>query len=84
MKHPYTPPQVYEVTLDHEQAILTSCSLTTMSLAANASLLTSTGCRVNGRCEGGMCGGSAGGCKRSNLALTCGGVTCHDSAARAS
>ena len=77
----YSPPQLYEVTLDQEQAILTACSLTTMSVAAGAGL---NGCRANGVCESAMCGGSAGGCKRSSLALMCGGQTCHDSGVRAS
>jgi hypothetical protein len=80
-KKPYNPPLLYEVPLDHEQAILTACSLTTMSAAAGIGL---NGCRVNGRCESAMCGGSAGGCKRSSLALVCSGVTCHDSGVRAS
>ena len=80
-KRPYSPPQLYEVTLDQEQAILTACSLTTMSVAAGVG---TNGCRVNGRCETKACGGSAGGCKRSSLALVCGGVTCHDSGIRAS
>ncbi|MBI3355405.1 MAG: hypothetical protein HY038_01280 [Nitrospirae bacterium] len=80
-KKSYSPPQLYEVTLDQEQAILTACSLTTVSVAAGAG---TNGCRVNGRCESPMCGGSAGGCKRSSLVLVCGGVTCHDSGVRAS
>lgn len=80
-KKPYSPPQLYEVTLDQEQAILTACSLTTVSIAAGTG---TNGCRVNGRCESAMCGGSAGGCKRSNIALVCSGVTCHDSGNRAS
>lgn len=80
-KKPYSSPQLYEVTLDQEQAILTACSLTTVSIAAGTG---TNGCRVNGRCESAMCGGSAGGCKRSSLALTCGGETCHDMASRAS
>jgi hypothetical protein len=80
-KKPYTPPLLYEVPLDQEQAILTACSLTTMNAAAGSGL---NGCRANGVCESAMCGGSAGGCKRSSLALTCGGVTCHDSGVRAS
>jgi hypothetical protein len=79
-KKPYTPPLLYEVRLDHEQSILTSCSLTTNSIAAGGVV----GCRVNGRCESAMCGGSAGGCKRSSIALVCGGVTCHDQGIRAS
>ena len=80
-KKPYNPPLLYEVPLDPEQAILTACSLTTMSAAAGSGL---NGCRTNGVCESAMCGGSAGGCKRSSLALMCGGQTCHDSGVRAS
>jgi hypothetical protein len=80
-KKTYSTPVLYEVPLDHEQAILTACSLTTMSAAAGIGL---NGCRVNGRCESAMCGGDPGGCKRSSLALTCGGQTCHDSGVRAS
>jgi len=80
-KKPYSPPQLYEVTLDQEQAILTACSLTTVSIAAGTG---TNGCRVNGRCESASCGGSAGGCKRSSIALVCSGVTCHDMGNRAS
>ena len=81
-KKPYSPPQLYEVTLDQEQAILTACSLTTMSVAAGVG---TNGCRVSGNCETAMCGGgSAGGCKRSSLGLVFCGVTCHDSGIRAS
>ena len=80
-RKPYSPPILYEVPLDHEQAILTACSLTTMSAAAGSGM---NGCRASGRCESTMCGGSAGGCKRSSLALVCGGQTCHDSGVRAS
>ena len=80
-KKTYSTPVLYEVPLDHEQAILTACSLTTMSVAAGFG---TNGCRVSGRCESAMCGGSAGGCKRSSLALTCGAETCHDSGIRAS
>lgn len=80
-KKPYSPPQLYEVTLDQEQAILTACSLTTASIAAGVGTM---GCRVNGRCESVACGGSAGGCKRSSITLVCGGVTCHDQGIRAS
>jgi hypothetical protein len=80
-KKPYNPPLLYEVSLDHEQAILTACSLTTMSAAAGAGM---SGCRTSGVCESAMCGGSPGGCKRSSLALMCGGQTCHDSGVRAS
>ena len=82
-KKPYSPPQLYEVPLDQNQAILTACSLTTMSVAAGA--LFGTGCRVNGNCETAMCGGgSPGGCKKSSLGLVFCGVTCHDSGVRAS
>ena len=78
-KKTYSTPVLYEVPLDHEQAILTACSLTTMSAAAGA--LIGTGCRVSGKCEP---PGSAGGCKRSNVALVVSGVTCHDMGIRAS
>ena len=77
-KKPYSTPVLYEVPLDHEQAILTACSLTTMSIAAGVG---ANGCRVSGKCEP---PGSAGGCKRSNVALVVSGVTCHDSGIRAS
>jgi len=77
----YSPPVLYEVPLDHEQAILTACSLTTNSAAAGTGM---NGCRTNGACESAMCGGSMGGCKRSSLALACGGQTCHDSGVRSS
>lgn len=80
-KKPYTAPQLFEVPLDPDQAILTACSLTTTSVAAG---IGTNGCRVNGRCETAMCGGSPGGCKRSSIALVCGGVTCHDMGIRAS
>jgi hypothetical protein len=80
-KKPYNPPLLYEVPLDHEQAILTACSLTTMSAAAGNGL---NGCRVNGRCESAMCGGDVGGCNRSSIALVCGGQTCHNMGVRAS
>ena len=88
-KKPYSPPQLYEVPLDQNQAILTACSLTTMSVAAGA--LFGTGCRVNGNCETAMCagggaggGGSAGGCKQSSIGLVFCGVTCHDQGVRTS
>jgi hypothetical protein len=82
-RKPYSSPILYEVPLDHEQAILTACSLTTMAVAAGIGL---NGCRVNGRCETNVagCTGSPGGCKRSSVGLTCMGVTCHDSGVRAS
>jgi hypothetical protein len=77
-KKPYSSPQLYEVALDQEQAILTACSLTTMSIPAGTG---TNGCRVNGLCEP---PGSAGGCKRSSVAVTVMMVTCHDSGIRAS
>jgi hypothetical protein len=77
-KKPYSSPQLYEVPLDQEQAILTACSLTTMSIAAGVG---ANGCRASGICEP---PGSAGGCKRSNVALVSMGVTCHDMGIRAS
>ena len=77
-KKPYSSPQLYEVPLDQEQAILTACSLTTMTIAAGVGV---NGCRVSGKCEP---PGSAGGCKRSNVALVVSGVTCHDMGIRAS
>jgi hypothetical protein len=82
-RKPYISPVLYEVPLDHEQAILTACSMTTMSIAAGTG---NVGCRVNGKCETNVagCTGSPGGCKRSSLGLTCMGVTCHDSGIRAS
>jgi hypothetical protein len=51
-KKPYTPPQVFEITLDQEQAILSACSLMTMSASQGGS----GGCRPD----------IAGGCKRRN------------------
>ena len=77
-KKPYSPPQLYEVVLDQEQAILTACSLTTTSISAGVG---TNGCRANGRCQP---PGSAGGCKRSSVAPVVMGVTCHDSGPRAS
>jgi hypothetical protein len=77
-KKTYSAPVLYEVPLDHEQAILTACSLTTMSVAAGAGI---NGCRVTGLCEP---PGSPGGCKRSSVVLVSMGVTCHDSGVRAS
>lgn len=77
-KKPYSSPQLYKVTLDQEQAILTACSLTTMSIAAG---IGTNGCRTSGACEP---PGSAGGCKRSSVALVVMGVTCHDMGIRAS
>ena len=81
-KKTFSTPVLYEVPLDHEQAILTACSLTTMSIAAGVGM---NGCRTSGRCETAMCGGgSPGGCKRSSLGAVFCGVTCHDSGVRSS
>lgn len=49
-KKPYSPPQLFRVELNQEQAILSACSL----LTTNASQGGNGGCRPN----------SAGGCKR--------------------
>jgi hypothetical protein len=40
-KKPYIPPQLYEVVLDQEQAILATCSLATMATSAGGTV----GCR---------------------------------------
>jgi hypothetical protein len=73
-KKPYSPPQVFRVELNQEQAILSACSLTTMSALANSLL---NGCRASGQCEP---PGSPGGCKKSNV----GGAGCRDSGPRLS
>jgi hypothetical protein len=54
-KKPYSVPQLFQVELNHEQAILSACSLT----AANAMVGGGgTGCRV-GACKNGMTGGGS-------------------------
>ncbi|MBI3808562.1 MAG: hypothetical protein HY281_13790 [Nitrospirae bacterium] len=72
-KKPYSPPQLFRVELNQEQAILSACSLTTMSALANSLL---NGCRANGQCEP---PGTPGGCKKSNVT-----GACHDSGPRLS
>jgi hypothetical protein len=66
-KKPYITPQLFRVELNQEQAILSSCSLTTASAAGNAA----ASCRPAGRCEP---PGSPGGCKRSSYGGACGDV----------
>ena len=78
-KKPYTPPQLYEVVLDQEQAILATCSLATTSLSAAAM----TGCRPPNGCSN-FPGATPAGCKRSRLPVMFMGSTCHDSGPRAS
>ena len=73
-KQSYSPPQLFRVELNQEQAILSACSLTTMSALANSLL---NGCRASGQCEP---PGSPGGCKKSNV----GGGACRDSGPRLS
>ena len=46
-KKPYVPPQLYEVALDQEQAILATCSLATMSASAGGNV----GCRAPSGCS---------------------------------
>lgn len=59
-KKSYSVPTLYRVDLDHEQAILSACSLTTNSVIANST----RGCRPSGVCEP---PGTPGGCKRSRF-----------------
>ena len=78
-KKPYSPPQLYEVPLDQEQAILATCSLATMTTSAGGT----NGCRPPSGCS--MSPGASGsGCKRSVLPFVYMGATCHDSGPRAS
>lgn len=78
-KKPYSTPQVFEVTLDQEQAILSSCSILTTSAAAGGTV----GCRAPSGCSN-YPGADPNGCKRSSLPVTYMGRTCHDSGPRAS
>ncbi len=70
----YSSPQLFRVELNQEQAILSACSLTTVSALANA---LTQGCRPNGACQP---PGGAGGCKKSNVT----GAGCRDSGPRLS
>ncbi len=78
-RKPYSPPQVYEVALDHEQAILSACSILTTSTSAGGSV----GCRRSTGCSN-YPSADPNGCKRSSLPTTYMGQTCHDSGPRAS
>jgi hypothetical protein len=78
-KKPYSPPQLYEVVLDQEQAILATCSLATMAISAGGNV----GCRPPTGCSM-YPGASPTGCKRSVLPATYMGAVCHDSGPRAS
>jgi hypothetical protein len=73
-KKMYNFPQLFRVELNQEQAILSACSLTTMSALANSLL---NGCRANGQCQP---PGNPGGCKKSNVT----GAACRDSGPRLS
>ncbi|MBI5673942.1 MAG: hypothetical protein HZC50_12035 [Nitrospirae bacterium] len=78
-KKPYSPPQLYEVVLDQEQAILATCSLATMATSAGGNV----GCRPPAGCRM-YPGVNAAGCKRSVLPAVYMGSLCHDSGPRAS
>lgn len=56
-KKPYSPPQLFRVELNHDQAILASCSLMSMNAMAGA---TGVGC-VNMGCKIGNPAGDMGG-----------------------
>jgi hypothetical protein len=55
-KKPYTPPQVFRVDLNQEQAILSACSLTASNLMAGGADIT---CRP-GACKRAPRGGDSG------------------------
>ncbi len=78
-KKSYAPPQLFEVALDHEQAILSSCSILTSSLSAGGT----TGCRAPAGCMN-YPNADAAGCKRSSIPVVYMGQTCHDSGVRTS
>jgi hypothetical protein len=78
-KKPYATPQLFEVPLVQEQAILTSCSTATIATSAGGS----NGCRPPNGCRN-YPGANPLGCKRSSIPLTYMGRTCHDSGPRAS
>lgn len=56
-KKPYSPPQLFRVELNQEQAILSACSLMTTSASQGGN----AGCRPSGR--------RTAGCKRALVAL---------------
>lgn len=78
-KKPYSTPQLFEVTLDHEQAILSSCSILTSTLSAGGT----NGCRPPTGCMN-YPGATPTGCKRSSTPAVYMRQTCHDSGPRAS
>lgn len=78
-KKTYSPPQLFEVPLNQEQAILTSCSTATISASAGGS----NGCRPPSGCSN-YPNASPIGCKRSVIPVTYMNQTCHDSGPRAS
>ncbi len=78
-KKPYISPQLFEVPLDQEQAILTSCSTATIATSAGGN----NGCRAPSGCSN-YPNASLVGCKRSVIPMTYMGRTCHDSGPRAS
>ncbi len=78
-KKTYTAPLLYEVALDHDQAILASCSTATMATSAGGSV----GCRPPTGCSN-YPNANPLGCKRSLLPVTYMGRTCHDSGPRPS
>ncbi len=75
----YTPPQVYEVALDHEQAILSQCSLFATATSAGGT----NGCRSFTGCSN-YPSANPMGCKRSVIPLTYMGSVCHDQGVRPS
>lgn len=53
-KKPYTPPQIFNVELNHEQAVLSGCSTTASNAMAGGA---GGGCRAGG-CKFGAAGGA--------------------------
>lgn len=55
-KRPYTPPQVFRVELNHEQAILSTCSTTAANAMAGGGSAScrSTACKTDGNIPDGM------------------------------
>lgn len=54
-KKPYTPPQIFSVELNHEQAVLSACSITFGNAMVGGG---GGGCRAGG-CKFGMVGGAS-------------------------
>lgn len=61
-KKPYTPPQVFSVELNHEQAVLSACS----TMSANAMVGGGGGGCRSGDCKFGMAGGSTDNAARAS------------------